>query len=227
VIRIDGSGYRQITDDEYRNRGPAWSADGSTISFYSNRNGRYQAWSVRPDGSGLEPLTNIGGGSIWFPEWSHDGTRISVAGMPATRILDPARPLGEREVQLLPATPDGLSFQASSWSPDGSRLAGAGQKTDGATAGVFVYHLGSGRYERVAGRGRTPSLLADGRRLLYEDAGEVVFVDPATQTSRTVLSIGAPVGIGNQRRFRLSRDNRWIVFFRSEIEADIWLMSLE
>jgi hypothetical protein len=29
------------------------------------------------------------------------------------------------------------------------------------------------------------------------------------------------------RAFRVSRDNRWIVFYRTEAEADIWLMSLE
>jgi eukaryotic-like serine/threonine-protein kinase len=53
LIRPDGSGYRQVTDDEFKNRDPVWSPDGSRIAFYSNRGGRYQIWSVSSDGAAL------------------------------------------------------------------------------------------------------------------------------------------------------------------------------
>ncbi len=227
VIRMDGTGYRQITDDEFRNRGPQWSADGSTIGFYSNRSGRYQVWSVRPDGSGLEQLTAVTAGSAWFPEWSYDGTRVATSGAPTTRLFDPLKPRDQREVLALPPIAEGLGFQSVSWSPDGSRLAGVGQHKDGSAAGIFLYHLQPGSYERVAVGGRNPQLLWDGRRLLYEDGGSIVFLDPATGRTATLLSLGTLVSTSNARSFRLSRDNRWIVFSHSEAEADIWLMSLD
>jgi WD40 repeat protein len=228
VLRLDGTGHRQVTDDEFRNRGPSWSADGSRITFYSNRSGRYEIWAIRPDGSGLERLTESQTGSRWFPEWSYDGTRLAISGIPTTRLLDPARPIAEREVLALPAFPDGSSFQAMSWSPDGSRLAGVAQRPDGSSAGLFLYHLASGAYERITASGRAPHLLADGRRLLYEDEGTLRLLDPASGRSEALMRLGPPSPNANpQRHFRISRDNRQLVFLRSEAEADVWLLSLD
>jgi len=70
VVRADGTGYRQLTDDAFRDRGPRWSPDGEQIAFYSDRSGRYEIWSIRPDGSGLTQLTKTTGPGPWLPEWS-------------------------------------------------------------------------------------------------------------------------------------------------------------
>ena len=82
LVRPDGSGYRQVTDDEFRNRGPAWAPDGSRIALFSNRGGRYQIWSVSPDGSGLRQIATAEEGlstPIWSPPVtcspSHRATR--------------------------------------------------------------------------------------------------------------------------------------------------------
>src|SRR5262249_495246 len=67
VISADGSQQRQLTNDSFKNRGPAWSPDGKRITFYSSRSGRYDIWSVNPDGSGLTQLTRTSGHAVWFP----------------------------------------------------------------------------------------------------------------------------------------------------------------
>jgi eukaryotic-like serine/threonine-protein kinase len=226
VVRVDGTGYRQLTDDDFRNRGPSWSADGRRIGFYSNRSGRYQAWSLRPDGSGLEPLTEVGAGSTWFPEWSPDGSRVAIAGIPSGRVIDPSRPIAEREVLTFPPLSDGSVFQPVSWSADGSRLAGVGQTSDGTSGGAFLHDLGTGDYERLTTGGRNPQLLAAGRRLLYEDGGVLLLLDRSTGRSEKLLAL-SPSRSLNERQFRLSRDGRLLVFQRTEAEADVWMMSRE
>ena len=126
VIRVDGTGYRQITDDPSRNRGPAWSPDGERIAFYSDRSGHYDLWTIRPDGSGLERLTATTGHGLLVPRWSPDGAQLFAGGTDTTRLFDLRRPLAEREVRALPPIADGMTFQGRSWSPDGTRLVGYG-----------------------------------------------------------------------------------------------------
>ena len=227
VVRIDGTGYRQITDDEFRNRGPSWSADGSLIGFYSNRSGRYQVWTLRPDGSGLELFTKIDKGSLWYPEWAPDGSRVAVAGSEATRLIDPRKALTDRVVLELPRLPDGSIFHAVSWSGDGKVIGGMGLKPDGFSGGVWLYRVDTQRFERATDRGRIPHMLADGTKLVYYDQGGVLrFLNTTTGQTVELLSTGWS-GQTNNRQFRITRDNRQIVFLRAETESDIWLMTPE
>lgn len=75
VMKPDGSGLRQLTNDVARDRGIDWWPDSSRIVFYSNRSGEYDAWTIRPDGSGLTRLTAIDGG-VAFPRVSPDQRHI-------------------------------------------------------------------------------------------------------------------------------------------------------
>ena len=47
VSRSDGTELRQLTNDLHKDRGPAWSPDGSRIAFYSDRTGRYEFWVIK------------------------------------------------------------------------------------------------------------------------------------------------------------------------------------
>jgi Tol biopolymer transport system component len=92
LIRADGTGLRNLTDDLYRDRLPRWSPDGKQILFYSNRSGEYQAWTIQPDGSGLRQLT-FESGAVLESVWSPDGARIAYFLVnQGCRILDLARP---------------------------------------------------------------------------------------------------------------------------------------
>jgi TolB protein len=76
VVHTDGTDFRQLTDDAFRDREPTWSPDGQTLAFYSNRDGEYQVWTIRPDGSELQRITAVPGG-VWYLAWSPDGRSLA------------------------------------------------------------------------------------------------------------------------------------------------------
>lgn len=58
---------RQLTDFASNNSSPAWSRDGRTIYFLSDRSGTSQVWSMDADGGNAAPVTGKGG-SRGIPE---------------------------------------------------------------------------------------------------------------------------------------------------------------
>ena len=61
VIRADGTGSLQLTDDpSHRNSDdPSWSPDGKKILFSTGRSGRNELWMMNADGSGQRRLSDI------------------------------------------------------------------------------------------------------------------------------------------------------------------------
>jgi eukaryotic-like serine/threonine-protein kinase len=229
LVRTDGTGLRQITDDPYKDRKPLWSPDGKLISFFSDRSGKFQIWTVRPDGSGLRQMTDEAASAI-NGVWSPDGTRYIFRTPEQSdstgRILiaDASKTWTEQKPEVLPVpSRPGTFLWPWSWSPDGRRLALHQFLGQGGTAGLFVYDFDSHALQQVTDFGFTPNWLADSRRLLFNGRGKLYLIDSANRRLREILSdpfdsIGAVT---------LSRDNRTIVFLGRVIEADVWLATLK
>ncbi|HTS65501.1 MAG TPA: protein kinase [Candidatus Acidoferrales bacterium] len=142
---------------------PAFSPDGKSIAFVSNRSGRWNLWIGNTDGTGLRELAAQ---SLlpFHPAWSPDSREIA---------FDSAA-FGKGEIWLISASgglPSRLiampgGAEVPSWSPDGRRVVfytnaeGSRQIWEvAATGGAPVQLTHGGSYD--------PSESADGRYLYY------------------------------------------------------------
>ena len=132
LVRPDGSGMRKLTDDLHKDRGVRW-LDDERLVFYSARGGPYETWTIRKDGSDLQPITETTGQAMFQPRVSPDGTRLVTHSYEATYIFDLTgpRPLRkEGAVTIDPGEETGGTFRGEYWSPDGTRLRTSSRSTE-------------------------------------------------------------------------------------------------
>ncbi len=217
LIRTDGTGLRQITDDPYRDRNVAWTRDGKQILFMSDRSGVYETWSIRPDGSGLTQLTKGSAKSTWWPVFSPDGTRFAAGDGLNSYVyqFDGASATGRE-----PMPPFGGDhwFNVRDWSPDGKQLAGS-RALAVRGDGIVLYDLASRQYRQLNDFGNLPRFLPDGQRLLFVDQSNLWLIDSQTKETRTVFT--SPPN-SQAIHFALAPDGRSIYVLQTTTESDIW-----
>ena len=225
LIHSDGSGYRQLVDDGFRNRHPQFSPDGSQISFYSDRGGGYSVWSIRPDGSGLQALTPSDR-DMTQSAWAPDGRHLATSNLTSTMMIaDLAKPMASRIVEILPAFEGPrIAPKDMQWSPNGETISFATTGLDG-TDRLFGYARATKTYRTLAERARWAAWLADGRRLVYSKDAQLVLLDTVSGASRDLLPNGMiskdAVVFGAP-----SRDGRTLAFVERTLDGDIWAMAL-
>ena len=117
--RASTQGLTQLTDNSDLDWFPAWSPDGSSIAFSSERDGDAELYVMNADGSGVTQLTN-NFDADWLPAWSPDGSRIAFAS-----DRD-----GDGELYVMNADGSGVNRLTdnpaddwfAAWSPDGSSI---------------------------------------------------------------------------------------------------------
>ena len=236
VARVDGSDLLQLTDDPAKDRRPVWSADSERILFYSDRSGRYEFWTIRRDGSGLEQVTEAEGDSFFYPNWSPDGRRIAAINAEDCAIWDLSSTLPVAEYELLPPIDESGRFLfGADWSPDGTRLAGLVLEANLAPSGnegVAIHTLESGEYETVyvpeeGVEVQSASWTSDGLGLYLvlepmEDPLVLARLDLATGGLEELWT--APEGA---RDLRPSPDGSAVGYVQGFEETDLWLATLE
>lgn len=78
VVDVDGGNLTRLTDDPSLERSPAWSPDGERIAFERSS----AIYVMDADGTGVELLVDVTGGSDNDPSWSPDGSRIVFTSNP-------------------------------------------------------------------------------------------------------------------------------------------------
>ena len=223
LVHPDGSGLRQLTRDEHRDRIPRWSPDGRLILFYSNRGGRYEAWAMPPDGSRTEQLTRSTGQVPTYCLWSPDGRRLACSRN-GTVLIDLSQPLAARTFQPLPGS-DRLEgdFGVTSWSANG--LAGILTRKDfSLMPGIVVYSFAARRFERLTDRGESPMWVPGLPVLLYPDGGAIHAFDLRTRQDRTILT---PPPASAYLFANASPDARRLYLVRRSDEGDVWMLDLD
>jgi serine/threonine protein kinase/Tol biopolymer transport system component len=219
VVGSNGRGLRRLTRDDHKDRIPRWSPDGSSLLFYSNRSGNYEAWQIRADGSGLTRLTQFGR-AVYNPIWSPDGRRLAFnLDYSEGAIVDLGVPIGQRRPQRLGEPGEPAPFAPDAWSPDGRWLAGYTSED-----GFSIYSLRSRTFRRMVEHGFGASWLHDSQRLLYVEGESLKLLDIDTGQSRELLA--APPDSSFQR-VRASRDDLTLYVVRDADEGDLWMVTLK
>jgi Tol biopolymer transport system component len=223
VMSTEGGVPVQLTDDAARDRWPSWDPDGSRIFFMSNRGGRYQIWTIRPDGSALTQVTSSLEESFWWPLLSPDRRRLAASSQKNTVIFDAAGPPPWERFERLPNPPalPGLVFAAFMWLPDGAAL-GGGLRAGYGRFRPARYSLADGAARAYDGDGILVASLPDGRHALTASSGGLSVLD-LESGARTDLLPGARDPRRLAGTVTLSHDGRTLVHFRSHEESDVWL----
>jgi len=227
VTRSDGTQYRRLTEDAARDRGPAWSPDGKKIVFYTDRGGRYDLWTIRPEGGQPEQITKDA--SANFAVWSPDGNRIAFSGigMKGMTIVD-ANAHAKADLPAEPQMGANQDFWPFSWTRDGARLAGVVRTPTGGIGGLAIYDVGTKQYRSVKTPHQTlgwemPLWLADDRRILVRSASGIAVINPETGASKTLVMVR---GYSTGRSLSLARDNTWFSYTETGTEGDVWIAVL-
>ena len=81
VMHADGTEVRQLTDNDNYDTYPAWSPDGNSIAFTSDRDGDEEIFVMHADGTQVRQLTDLDSSTevflSRFPAWSPDGDSIA------------------------------------------------------------------------------------------------------------------------------------------------------
>jgi Tol biopolymer transport system component len=230
VVGTNGEGLRRITSSRFHDRSPSFSADGRSLVFHSDRSGKLELWRVSLDGGGLAPLAHLDGLHPFRALASPDGRLLAVNNSRTGVILLPASlPAGADWPAPLPPPEKGLRFELTSFSPDGRLAAGHGISVDERYAGVWMYDLGSKRYERLTAHGSCPQLVLGGTRLyflrqasLFEPA-TVALLDLETRQTHELHPAGADISIVS---IAAAPDGSALYLVRERSRNDIWLMRM-
>ena len=226
VLGSDGKGLRQLTDDVYRDRHPAFSPDGKRLAFHSDRSGRYDIWTIATDGSGLAQMTKSTGDTIIEPLWSPDGKHVATNSGKASFVATLDEKGVAAKMQKIPEPGASTFFLPLAWSVDGQHLLGAVSRLpDRQTNGLLFYSPETNtlsepfRGIKTAGNARRGSFL--GNRAVHLDNDGIHVADLAAGTERLVLP-NTDVGRYN---YVVCRGATTCYVVRASDNADIWLRS--
>ena len=185
----------QLTNTKGADAAPAWSPDGRTLAFLSDRDGRRQLYVATVSGGQERQVTNVETAVSAF-RWSPDGSQIAftMADPKSAELRARADRYGDFEiarreyvmshlwiVRVEGGAADRLTggsaftVGAFSWSPDGARIAFDAQPTPSMASeddsDIYVATVAAKSVQKIVnqpGPDRNPQWSPDGRRIAFQ-----------------------------------------------------------
>ncbi len=161
---------RRLTFSSSIDREPAWSPDGNTIAFQSNRGGLVHLYRNAADGTGSASALVVDNAAEYVPSFSSDGHYL-IYQRQATQ------PDSHNEIWAMPLVGERKPFPVAqnqqfdvthpALSPDGKWLAYDSLGTGRPEVYVVPFGQGSGKWEVSTAGGRWPRWRGDGKELFY------------------------------------------------------------
>jgi hypothetical protein len=197
---------------------PTWTSDGDRVTFQSNRDGEYNQYAIRPDGSGApEPLSAEAlGFSGVRAAWSPDGRHLVYAFKGDLWLYEPAE-----DTEPRPLMETAANEFAPEFSPDGRFF--VYESDESGTIEVYVRPFPNvdARRELISrSGGRHPVWGPDGTEIFFvSEAG--LMQTPVTSNEEDFPSFGQPslaLEISGITNFDVSPDGRMFAIERVPIE---------
>jgi Tol biopolymer transport system component len=193
AMNDDGSSQTRLTNNSANDYQPAWSADGSQIAFFTNRDaGDYEVYKMDADGANPVRLTTSGGDD-GGPAWSPNGAKIAFhSARDGTFEIYSMNADGSSQTRLTPLANGGFEADAE-WSPDGTKIV-FWSDTDGDSDIYTMNADGSGRTQLTFnGASDThPVWSPDGTKIAFRstrDGNDEVYTMNANGSGQTNLSL--------------------------------------
>jgi len=226
VMRTDGTELSRVTDDPARDRGPVFSPDGTALTFYSNKGGSYQGWSIRRDGGDRTLLTSVPDRQWNYVVTSPDGRSVLAASADEGWLIGPATgPLTPQSGPLTeaPRVEAGVFFPTN-WTRDSRGLTGYIKAPSGGYAGIATYDLASRAIKLLSdvGTGELIAWMPDHTRMVYFTASGKLMIQDNVTLKRHEIDVKLPLPPDADFNIVAARDGRTLYYGAQQTEANIW-----
>jgi Tol biopolymer transport system component len=228
IMRSDGTDLSRLTDDLARDWLPMFTPDSSAVTFYSNKNGRYDSWSIRLDGSNRFVLTAFAGEDTRNPIFAPDGRRLvfTIQNSRGDMLIGtPPWPITRRTATLV-KMPDlgGGRFSPTNWSHDGRWWSGG---ILGASGGIQVnalYDVAAGTLRQLSddAGGQAVAWMPGSTRVVYFTASDKLMIQDVASLKRREINVKLPFAPDSYHSIVASPDGRTLYYGAQQMEANIW-----
>ncbi len=245
VKQLDRGPLSRLTFEGDYNGYPSWTPDGRSITFGSLRDGEWNTWIKRADGTGPEELLLDLERDVWVTEWSRDGKwlLVSVDGPPGTDDIL-AMHVGVDSVPT-PVVAGAFDEYEPALSPDGRWLAYVSDESGLPEVYVRPFpNTADGKWQISNDGGVEPAWSHDGSELFFRslDGQSIEVADmqrgPSAATREVLLNLPPQNDYERNARNRLyevAPDGRFVVIQRPgtpDVSGDLvivqnWFLELK